>query len=313
MKVVMFTEAGYLYGYGHLMRCLALAEGFREKSFEVIFIVRGEGNFSTLLSGYNYELCDWFDFGILNLYVKNNCIAIVDSYYTDENLCRFIYKKFDKVLFFDDTQRINYPGGFVLNGVIGAEKMNYPSSPLLSYLLGSQFQSLRKEFWDVPGYTVRENIENILITFGGSDITNETPTYMEKLRKMSPDSKISVVIGHGFKNIENIKSLKDYKIELHYTPDAQEMMNLMFRSDIAVSAAGQTISELARVGTPTIGIQVVENQKNNIRNWYESGFLLSKEVLNEQIPFDLRRKSSDMGREIIDGLGVKRIVEKLSC
>ena len=91
----MFTEAGYLYGYGHLMRCLALAEGFREKSFEVIFIVRGEGNFSTLLSGYNYELCDWFDFGILNLYVKNNCIAIVDSYYTDENLCRFIYKKFD--------------------------------------------------------------------------------------------------------------------------------------------------------------------------------------------------------------------------
>lgn len=50
------------------------------------------------------------------------------------------------------------------------------------------------------------------------------------------------------------------------------MLSLMLKCDIAVTAAGQTTYELARIGLPTIAIGVVENQKFNIDGWLEIGF-----------------------------------------
>ena len=44
-------------------------------------------------------------------------------------------------------------------------------------------------------------------------------------------------------------------------------------SDIAISACGQTLYELAKIGTPTIGVCVADNQQNNIKGWKSIGFL----------------------------------------
>ena len=51
------------------------------------------------------------------------------------------------------------------------------------------------------------------------------------------------------------------------------MLNLMLKSDICISGGGQTTYELARVGVPTIGICLAENQKNNLMGWKSLGFI----------------------------------------
>lgn len=43
-------------------------------------------------------------------------------------------------------------------------------------------------------------------------------------------------------------------------------------SDVVVSAGGQTIFELAAIGVPTIPIQVVDNQKEDLRGLKDLGF-----------------------------------------
>ena len=53
------------------------------------------------------------------------------------------------------------------------------------------------------------------------------------------------------------------------------MLQLMYESDIAISAAGQTIYELAQRCVPTIAISVAENQKNNLTGWIKEEFLTS--------------------------------------
>jgi RimJ/RimL family protein N-acetyltransferase len=49
------------------------------------------------------------------------------------------------------------------------------------------------------------------------------------------------------------------------------MAELMTASDIAVSAAGQTLFELARCGVPTIAVGVAENQRHNLEGFTDAG------------------------------------------
>ena len=46
-----------------------------------------------------------------------------------------------------------------------------------------------------------------------------------------------------------------------------------FNVDLAISASGQTLYELACIGVPTIAIGIIDNQKNNIKNWINQGFI----------------------------------------
>jgi len=49
------------------------------------------------------------------------------------------------------------------------------------------------------------------------------------------------------------------------------MKRVMAASDMAISAAGQTLYELARIGVPTIATAVVKNQLNNVQGWEKWG------------------------------------------
>jgi UDP-2,4-diacetamido-2,4,6-trideoxy-beta-L-altropyranose hydrolase len=112
---------------------------------------------------------------------------------------------------------------------------------------------------------------------------------------------------------------------LEYYPDAAGMKNVMLESDIAISAGGQTLYELARIGVPTIGICVAHNQLQNVEGWGKTGFLkyigwyndenLEKKLkssLKSLADESLRTDMSKNAREIMDGQGYKRIINAIN-
>jgi len=306
-SVVILTEGGNELGYGHLMRCLAIAHGFIEMNIDSVFYLRGEPAVEEILKGFSFHLIDWTEQPVD---VKDK-IVIVDSYYADENACRKVYKDAKAVLFIDDYNRIPYPGGFVLNSVVGAETLCYPDNPDLIYLLGQKYHPLRREFWDVPEKVINDKVGKILITFGGSDITNHTPVVLKILNYKYSDLEKHVIVGKGYSNIDVIEAEADEKTVLIFYPDAERMKQEMVECDIAISGAGQTLAELARVGVPTYCIKVADNQDVNIQNWKKTGFIMEGDIYNGMPDLSDRRNSSFKGRSIIDGLGVKRCVELL--
>lgn len=306
-NVLILTEAGREFGYGHLMRCLAIAQGFRAKGIDSVFYLRGDSKPEKILSGFIWHNVDWM-LEDINYSLK---IVIVDSYYANEDFCSKVYKEAKVVLFIDDYNRITYPGGFVLNSVIGADKIGYPEKNDIIYLLGPEFHPLRKEFWNVPAKKIRERVEKVLITFGGTDMTNETPGVLLKLKELYPELEKHVIIGNGFTNIDEIKNASDKKTLLISHPDAEKMKQEMLECDIAISAAGQTIYELARVGITTFAKKIVENQDNIIKNWKAVEFLKDVDSLCEIPDYIDRNIICNKGRRIVDGKGVIRIVEKL--
>jgi ribosomal protein S18 acetylase RimI-like enzyme len=130
-----------------------------------------------------------------------------------------------------------------------------------------------------------------------------------------------VVIGGGFKKNSEILDVIDCNTELIYYPDARVMLKLMLESDIAVSAGGQTLYELARVGVPTIAIGVASNQTHNLENWHKIGFIeyagfwndinLLNNIINKMNSCNdvsTRIRKCEIGRRYVDGKGAFRIV-----
>ncbi len=323
MNVVILTEGNQKIGFGHLTRSLSLYQAFEARGLEPILIINGEGSFGNLLQHQNYQIFNWLEHSIKLFSILNDDdIVVIDSYLANDKIYQNISNTVSLVIYLDDNKRLEYPKGIVVNGSIYANDLSYPVNDGVNYLLGSEFVPLRKEFWNLPPKRIFGDIQKIMVTFGGDDLRNMTPKVLELLVNRYPQLIKKIVIGKWFKNIGDIESLKDYNTELIYYPDAIEMKKTMIESDLVISASGQTLYELARVGTPTIAIAVASNQFNNVKNWQKNGFieyaglwdnisLFDNLIIsfNRLDDMDLRIKKSELGMVAVDGQGALRIVK----
>ena len=178
-------------------------------------------------------------------------------------------------------------------------------------MMSPEYHPLRKVFWDIPQKIINSKIEKILVTFGGADITNETPGILKFLTSKYPSLEKHIIIGKSFSNVEMIQDVSDEKTYLFFEPDSKTIINEMLECDMAITASGQTIYELARIGITTFGKQIADNQYKNYISWREKGFLLGYDLL-ETIPGEEKRKElCGIGRSIVDGRGALRIAEIL--
>lgn len=315
-RIYILTEGGSQFGYGHITRCSALYEELEKRDINVEFIVNGDNDVSSVLEGKKFTLKDWRDKTYLSNLLFENDYVIIDSYLADKDIYDYIANIVRKALYIDDNIRIDYPKGIVCNPSIYGKELNYLKKEGLEYLLGAEYVILRKEFIDVPKKEFKDKIEDILITFGGSDIKNMTPKTLKILNENYPSLRKHVIVGKGFNNIDKIKSVSDENTEFYYNLNAEQMKNLMLKCDFAISAAGQTIYELLRVGIPFVPIQVADNQENNIKGLKALGIeKLGEDELFKTIQILENIKKTNYINNIINGKGSEKILDFLftSC
>jgi len=325
MKISIITEGFSETGYGHITRCLSLYQAFEEKHIYPTLYINGDHNIKSLLPDSNHKIIDWAAHPTKLIgEIKNSDVIIIDSYLAGKDFYNNILRLAKVQLFIDDTLRLDYPDGIILNGTINSESFPYKKKPGNEYLLGAKYIPLRKEFWKTENRKFNNEPSSILITIGATDIQNLTGTILRSLQENFPSVKKNVVIGRGFTNKNEIETLCNNSTELFFSPQASLMRDLMLYSDIAITAAGQTLYELAVTGTPSIAIAVAENQKNNIHEWKRKGFLPNT-IYHHDVNFirriieqvqtlksiTVRKKLSAIGKENVDGHGSIRVVNYL--
>jgi len=325
MNINFLTAGGKNIGFGHIFRCLSLAQAFSELKYECKFIISGDNSVLNTITEFDVILHDWIS-SQDTLSQKNDSkeILIIDSY----NAPLALINKFansNNLVFFDDYDRIDYPKGIVINGALNAEDIYSKRNPDLKYLLGGKFQTIRKEFWDVKILKKHSDIKNVLITFGGNDSRNLTPKVMELINKHNPEIIKNVIIGNSFTNTDAINKTTDSNTNLILNPKADQISQLMLEADLAICGAGQTLYELARTKTPTVFVGIAENQRNNIKSWANfpyfsfAGWWNTKDIIGRLhqsfIKFDdnFEQIAEEIysSNFIIDGSGSKNIVEEV--
>jgi len=312
MKIAIITEGYQGTGYGHLTRCLSIYQAFEEKGITPLYIANCDEEGKKFIPDVKLLQTNWIEKSELLIdTITDFDIAVIDSYLAPFALYERIYKTVKKAIYIDDYIRLDYPPGIVVNGTIGAENLPYKKDDKHEYLLGIDYMPLRKEFWDVEIPKRPGNIENVLLTFGAQDFKNLTPKVLAFLLKQF--SSYGYYIVGGRLSADEIE-----KENVHYysSVNAIQMLELILKVDLAVSAAGQTTYELARVGLPTVAIGVVDNQKYNLIGWKKSGFIkeeiwVEDSNLFEKVESSIIKKRNPHIKVFIDGQGARRIPNRV--
>ncbi len=280
MNVFIITEGNAQTGYGHLTRCLSIYQGFEEHDITPTLVANCDENGKKVLGNISLQSFDWIENQdkLVGL-ISGADIAIIDSYLAPLHTYEKIYRVVKKAVYFDDTLRLDYPPGTIINGAVNAEFLPYTLDDHHSYFLGLDYTPLRKAFWDIPERIPKEKTEDILITMGGVDLTGTTFQVLETLIKAYPHLNYHVVNGHSIfeERLQTYRELENVKF--YYSLDANEMRDLMLECELAISGAGQTVYELERCGVKCILIKMADNQVNNIEGMINIGFI--KDYLNQ--------------------------------
>jgi len=286
MKVKIFTEGGKDIGMGHISRCSSLYDEISSRGIAVDFIVFGDVSDVSFLAGIQIKNENWLDKEYLIRNISKEDYVIIDSYKADKELYDIIDLNSKKALYIDDIGRLDYPGGFILNPSLDSSHINYSETAISHLLTGPKFVILRRPFIGSKRKFVRKRIERVLITMGGSDIRGLTPLIISKVCSERLDLFFDVIISSEESQFKKGYDVNNININIHTNVNADEMMKLMIKADIAITAAGQTIYELLATQTPFIPIQIISK-------------------------FDYRKEQSLIYKDIIDGYGSKRIIDKL--
>ncbi len=326
-EVLIITEGGKKIGFGHLTRCVALYQALKLRRFWPQFIVKGDSSVIGFLKGKNYKRFDWIrDRARLLSLLKGKDVVIVDSYLADKRFYSQISWLARVPVYIDDNNRLEYPRGIILNSSIYADRLNYNGKNNAECLIGPAYSLLRKEFWRSQKKEIRKKVTCLMLTLGGNDEKQIMPSILRLLIKDYSLLRKKVIIGKGFNNrlINKLKKIKDKNVDLIFYPEAKEMKKIMLESDIAISAAGQTLYELASIGIPTIVLAVAQNQLNNAKGWQETGLIdyagswkdtrllhnLTRSI-NRLMPYERRIERSISVRKKINSMGVFKLVDRL--
>jgi len=310
----IFSEGDLQRGLGHLTRCSAYASAWREQGGKVNWVVDGDNTAKKLLRNESVIWKAWQQELIPDIH---DAVAIIDSYSATPDALKSIADHFVRVIYLDDTKRLSYPKGLVIHAALGENKSIADDA---NWVFGTGWQPLRPAFWDLPPRTqISDQIERILILMGGTDIRKLTPTMHQLAHNIYPNAEIHTIISN-----HNTLTKQPQTI-LHHQLNDKEIAELMCNCDIAISAAGQTICELARCGLPSVLIGVADNQIKQLKKWTEDSLFMYGGWWNDpelvtQVSSKLQALSDQKTRQRrvaalqskIDGKGTMRAVTWLS-
>ena len=160
---------------------------------------------------------------------------------------------------------------------------------------------------------------------GGVDRTGATLRIIKALQSIDNTSK-EIIIGNGFSHIDKLHNLlkKLNDSSFIFSQGVDDLGKRMSKADIVISAGGNTVYEMACVGTPGIVLWEDEHEYIQGKAFSEKGTLLCLgngittpiELISNSIKallkdVDQRKNMSQCGKKLVAFHGKKRIVEKL--
>lgn len=181
-----------------------------------------------------------------------------------------------------------------------------------SRLCGPRYACLRSMFWGVPERTVRETVSHVVVSTGGGDLGSASTALAETTRDALSGARVSLIRG------PYAEAEPPAGVEVIQSPEHPAA--ILATADLAVTAAGQTLLEAAAMGTPSIAVPVVENQRRNALRLAEGGAVRLVEQAGAPLAAALgelaeqprlRRELAIRAQAAVDGFGALRVAFRL--
>lgn len=337
-------------GIGHVMRCLTIADALKEIGENVVFFTADHGC-EEMITGRGFD-CRVLETSFDDMEAELDSLQIamgeakvdrllIDSYYVTETYLKTLRERV-VTMYLDDVDRFPYPVDLLVNYNVFAKASDYPygveyveygqagmvaKEDITLVLAGPKYAPVRKEFAECRG-ALKDEIYDILITLGGSDAYNLACKISKVLLK-DANLRLSVVCGPFNRHRQALYELAMNEPRMTVYENVKDMWKLMSKCDLAVSAAGSTMCELAVAGVPAVTFSFVENQRRiavafgekeaavaigHYNPIEEDAFLqaMKEAVRMLLVSREKREKLTENASKMVDGYGAIRIARAIA-
>lgn len=263
--IVFRVDGGDEIGLGHVYRMISLANRM-VFNHNLIFLMDKAKNMGIeKIREYSHPIRTFSGveelFEILEKINPN--IIINDILDTDKDYINKLKNRGYFIVNFEDLGGGSELADVVINALY---ENSYPPE---NHYYGYKYVCLRDEFYIFPKKEIKMGVEEILITFGGTDPNNLT---LRTLRAMEIlDLKnicMNIVLGLGYAPKEELYHYVDELKAKGFKASIKESVKLMskemYNADIVITSNGRTIYEVASIGTPCISISQNEREVRHL-------------------------------------------------
>jgi len=329
MDVVLRVDGGPQIGYGHLIRSGALADELHSRGHTITVAtttpqpataVFPDGVTTVELSSRADPdpFIEWLD-------AARPDIVFTDAYPVDTAYQQAV-RQHAPLAVLEDDARHAVCADLLVNGNLYAPDLDYEfvGEPPET-CLGTDYVLLRREIREQGASEPpwRDQPERAIITMGGSDIGELTPTVVRAFDEF--DLRVDAVVGPGCseRQTQAVRTAAtETDADVRVTQDPDDLVDRMFAADMGVSTASSTTYELLTLGTPLVSIPVADNQEPIAaalrqrdaatvlqRGAGEATFGSAiKRYMNDP---ELRLHRQQQGRQLVDGKGCKRVAAEV--
>lgn len=268
-KIVFRTVGKRQLGMGHVYRCLTLA--YKLTGHEITFVCDKDSDIGIAKireSNFPLEVVkDEKDFENF-LQEEKPDILVNDILDTTEEYMTMVVKYCKRVVNFEDVGK----GAKYADAVINA--LYEKGEKLHNEYYGSKYFCIRDEFLEEHPKEFSEEVENIMVIFGGADPSNLTGRLYEvckELHKQNPKVNFHFLLGFAYPYKDAIVTDEENHIYIHN--DVKRVSSYMSKMDLAITSQGRTVYELASMGVPAIVMAQNEREAEHVFAGIQNGFI----------------------------------------
>ncbi|MCE0556226.1 UDP-2,4-diacetamido-2,4,6-trideoxy-beta-L-altropyranose hydrolase [Motilimonas sp. E26] len=346
MKVVFRVDASSQLGFGHLMRCLTLANSLAQCGVECIFICRE-------MSGFQPDKIESQGYRLYYLTAQSNSDEtgdaqatleilttltpswlIVDHYHLNSEWQHTIKQggglAHTKLMVIDDLCRPAPYADLLLDQSLGRQDTDYKHLPAECKLaLGVDYTLLNAAFIEqrAAAEAKRRHFAHreLLVSIGATDPLNLTQLVIDGLAYLSTEiyPKVTIVLSKSapYLNHVELAIAQQHNRNIILIKDATNMASLMLNADFAIGACGTSSWERACLGLPCLSFVSADNQVFISQSMHKAGLCqlvdadISPQQLAQQLTLtsqpDIAKAMSQAGFNMISGQGCQRLVTTL--
>lgn len=303
-RIAIVVNAYDEIGTGHVYRCLSIAS--KLVFHDVLFLLDESHQLGIdIVDSYNYpfKLHDGLDdlANILKEYSPN--IVINDILDTSAEYIATLKEDGYFVVNFEDLGE-----GTLLADVVFDALYEHDLDEE-NIFTGHKYYILKDEFYFQPKKIITREVNNVLITFGGTDPNNFTEKVIDSILSTNYEGRINVILGLGYPDLERLISKYESNPLIQIYRNVSDISEFMFKADIIFTSAGRTMYEVCSLGVPTICICQNEREVSHVFGNFDNGFInmglgigiQNQEIIDEFINlvnnYDLR---VEMNRKMLD-------------
>lgn len=279
-KIAIVTEADEYVASGHLKECIVLAEELKKREYEFSFWVNEdilEGFLKGVPKGYQkYQRPVEIGIETIISFIKRERVQLLifNLRSIENNLILKVRHSCNvKILCIDEFGHRRLDCDIIVNPMINDIYWQYEGEYRYKFA-GNQYLILPQKYfgWYQKKKEIRMDIKKICISMGGVDRNNTT----EKLVKWIQSGKfenaeVCIVLGGGYSDREGLEQKVKGK-SFRFFQNISFLDEIFAESDLAFCAGGNTLHELACIGTPAIVIPSMPHEYQNGKAFEAKGF-----------------------------------------